>query len=70
MLETNRRSAINDLDGTPWASYFWKNSNESERREFNANLEDIVAWCETKFDEFDEIDAALREKQILDSRNR
>lgn len=41
----------------------WKNSSESERREFNANLEDIVAWCETKFDEFDEIDAALREKQ-------
>lgn len=55
--------AINILMELRGALTLWKNSNESERREFKSNLEDIVAWCESKFDEFDEIDAALRKNQ-------
>lgn len=40
-----------------------KNSSDSERREFEARWPDIVAWFEEKCEEFDEIDAQLREKQ-------
>jgi hypothetical protein len=41
----------------------YENSNAAERKEFNANLEDIVGWLKDQFKEFDEIDAALRENQ-------
>lgn len=41
----------------------YKNSSQTERKEFNATLEDIIEWLEGKFDEFDEIDKALRAEQ-------
>lgn len=41
----------------------YENSTDSERKEFGATLENLVHWVKEKSDEFDEIDAALREKQ-------
>jgi hypothetical protein len=41
----------------------YENSTNAERKEFNATLEDIVEWLKSRFDEFDEIDKALRENQ-------
>jgi hypothetical protein len=41
----------------------YENSSDSEKKEFKANLEDIVDWFKAKFDNFEEIDAELRKNQ-------
>jgi len=41
----------------------YENSSDAERKEFKANLEDIVTWFKSKFEEFETIDAALRKNQ-------
>lgn len=41
----------------------FRNSNEEERKEFHANMEDIIEWCEKKFEQFDKIDESLRQDQ-------
>lgn len=41
----------------------YENSNDAERKEFGAKFEDIIAWLNERFAEFDEIDAALRKEQ-------
>lgn len=41
------------------------NSTDAERKEFKCHSEDILDWARGKFDEFDEIDNALRENQRL-----
>ena len=56
-------SAINILMELRGFITLYRKSNDAERREFNSNPEDILEWCESKFDEFDKIDAALRESQ-------
>lgn len=43
----------------------WENSTGSERNKFEANLEDIVDWLKTKFEDFDEIDEAFRKSQKI-----
>lgn len=43
----------------------WENSTEAERKKFDANLEDIVAWAKEQFEEFDEIDKAFRQSQKI-----
>jgi hypothetical protein len=55
--------AINILMEAKGYITLYRNSNDAERREFNSSPEEILAWFETKFDEFEEIDAALRENQ-------
>jgi len=56
-------TAINILMELRGIITMYRNSNDEERKEFNATMEDILEWCERKFDEFDEIDKALRESQ-------
>ena len=41
----------------------YENSSSSERKEFGANLENIVDWFKTKFEEFEQIDKDLRKNQ-------
>jgi hypothetical protein len=41
----------------------YENSSASERKEFGANLENIVDWFKTKFEEFEQIDKDLRKNQ-------
>ena len=41
----------------------YENSTKAERKEFNAELEDIVEWLKGQFDDFDEIDKDLRAEQ-------
>jgi hypothetical protein len=41
----------------------YENSSESERKEFHANINDIVTWFKNRFVEFEEIDAELRKNQ-------
>lgn len=43
----------------------YDNSNESERREFNCNQDQIFDWMRSKFEEFDEIDEAFRQNQKM-----
>lgn len=43
----------------------YDNSTDHERREFNCNIEDILEWIRSSFDEFDELDDALREEQRM-----
>jgi len=56
-------SAINILMELRGFITLYRKSNDAERREFNSSPEEILTWCEEKFEEFDEIDAALRENQ-------
>ena len=41
----------------------YENSTEAERKEFSAQLEDIIEWFKSKFDEFTKIDEDLRKNQ-------
>lgn len=41
------------------------NSTKSERSEFNAHEADIIAWCQEKFKEFDQIDEVFRQEQRI-----
>ena len=41
----------------------YENSTEAERKEFGATIENLVQWIKDKSDDFDKIDAELREKQ-------
>jgi hypothetical protein len=43
----------------------YKNSTDPERTQFNLHLDDILAWLEIKFEEFDEIDEALKKSQAI-----
>jgi hypothetical protein len=43
----------------------WENSDEDERREFDANLEDVIEWIKQQFDRFSELDHELRENQRI-----
>lgn len=41
----------------------YDNSTESERKEFNVTAEELFQWIREQFEEFEEIDKALRENQ-------
>jgi len=41
----------------------YENSSDSERKEFGANLQNLVDWFKSRFEEFEEIDKALRKNQ-------
>jgi len=41
----------------------YDNSTQSERKEFNVTAEELFDWIKQQFDEFEEIDKALRENQ-------
>jgi hypothetical protein len=41
----------------------YENSSDAERKEFKANINDIVDWFKTRFSEFEEIDKDLRKNQ-------
>lgn len=41
----------------------YDNSTQSERKEFNVTAEELFDWIRQQFDEFEEIDKALRENQ-------
>jgi hypothetical protein len=41
----------------------YENSSDSERKEFGANLQNLVDWFKGRFEEFEEIDKALRKNQ-------
>lgn len=43
----------------------YENSSDSERKEFKANLPDIIDWFKNKFEEFEEIDKELRKNQSM-----
>jgi hypothetical protein len=43
----------------------YENSSDSEKKEFKANLEDIVTWFKNRFDEFSSIDSDLRKNQAM-----
>ena len=41
----------------------YENSSDAERKEFKANLSDIVDWFKSRFEEFEDIDKSLRKNQ-------
>jgi hypothetical protein len=43
----------------------YENSSDSEKKEFKANLPDIIDWFKNKFEEFEEIDKELRKNQSM-----